>query len=152
MEPAESRLSLLAQRVVEPMGYELVGVEYFQRGTSGATLRVYIDREGGIGLADCEAVSDQLSSVLDVEDPLQGHYDLEVSSPGLDRPLVYPEHFQRFAGSRARIRLAEKMDGRRQLEGMLLGFADGAAVLEENDRRWVIPLERIEIARLIPIF
>lgn len=149
MEPADSRLNALARRVVEPMGYELVGVEYFQRG-GGATLRVYIDHADGIGLDDCEAVSDQLGAVLDVEDPLPGHYDLEVSSPGLDRPLVFAEHFSRFVGSRVKVRLNEKLEGRRNLEGVLLGCADGTIDLEADERRWTIPMDRIEIARLIP--
>jgi ribosome maturation factor RimP len=152
MEPADSRLNLLARRVVEPLGYELVGVELFQRGASGATLRIYIDHERGIGLDDCASVSDQLSAVLDVEDPLQGRYDLEVSSPGLDRPLVFPEHFKRFEGSRAKVRLSEKLDGRRSLEGVLMGCEDGIVSLDAEGRRWAIPLTSIEIARLVPVF
>lgn len=152
MEPADSRLNLLARGVVEPLGYELVGVELFQRGASGATLRVYIDHEDGIGLDDCASVSDQLSAVLDVEDPLQGRYDLEVSSPGLDRPLVFPEHFRRFEGSRAKVRLSEKLDGRRSLEGVLRGCEDGIVSLEADGRLWAIPVNRIEIARLVPVF
>ena len=152
MEPADSRLNLLAREVVEPLGYELVGVELFQRGASGATLRVYNDHERGIGLDDCAAVSDQLSAVLDVEDPLQGHYDLEVSSPGLDRPLVFPEHFRRFEGSRAKVRLSEKLEGRRSLEGVLRGCEDGIVSLEADGRLWAIPVNQIEIARLVPVF
>jgi ribosome maturation factor RimP len=93
-----------------------------------------------------------LSAVLDVEDPLQGHYDLEVSSPGLDRPLVFPEHFKRFEGERAKVRLSEKLDGRRSLEGVLMGCEDGIVSLESEGRRWEIPLSRIEIARLVPVF
>jgi len=152
MEPPGSRLNLLVRGVVEPMGFELVGVEFFQRGTSGATLRVYIDHEDGVGLEDCASVSDQLSAVLDVEDPLPGHYDLEVSSPGLDRPLVFPEHFLRFSGSRVKIKLSEKLDGRRNLEGVLLGCSDGVVDLEADGRRWTIPLNQVEIARLVPVF
>jgi len=132
------------------MGFELVGVEFFQRGGSGATLRVYIDHERGITLDNCTAVSHQLSGVLDVEDPLPGHYDLEVSSPGLDRPLVFPEHFSRFARSRVRIRLIDKIDGRRKLEGVLSGFADGNVKLRAEERDWDIPMASVESARLIP--
>ena len=149
MQPASSQLTLLARGVVEPMGYELVGVEYFQHGGS-ATLRIYIDHERGIDLDDCAAVSHQLSGVLDVEDPLPGHYDLEVSSPGLDRPLVFPEHFERFAGRRVRARLAVKLEGRRKLEGRLLGCADDRVKLEADGREWNIPLTEIESARLVP--
>lgn len=131
------------------MGYELVGVEYFEHGGS-ATLRVYIDHERGIGLDDCTAVSHQLSGVLDVEDPLPGHYDLEVSSPGLDRPLVFPEHFERFVGERIRIRLADKIEGRRKLEGRLLGCLDGVVRLDADGREWEVPLCAVESSRLVP--
>ncbi len=160
MQPVDSSLTRLARRVVEPMGYELVAVEYFQHG-GGATLRVYIDHADGIDADDCAEVSDQLSGVLDVEDPLPGRYDLEVSSPGLDRPLVFPEHFRRFAGSRVKIRLAEKVEGRRNLEGVLLGLgqvgADGgpggdAVRLESEGRTWELPLAALESARLVPDF
>ena len=122
MQPVDSTLTQLARRVAEPMGYELVGVEHFQRGGGASTLRVYIDHAHGVTLDDCTLVSNQLSAVLDVEDPLPGHYDLEVSSPGLDRPLVFAEHFERFAGQRIKVRLAEKVEGRRSLEGVLLGL------------------------------
>jgi len=157
MQPADSNLTRLARRVVEPMGYELVGVEYFQRGSGASTLRVYIDHERGITLDDCASVSDQLSGVLDVDDPISGHYDLEVSSPGLDRPLIFPEHFERFAGQRVKVRLAEKIEGRRNLEGVLLGLgADsgppGLIRLEADGRAWEIPLAALESARLVPDF
>ena len=128
MEPLDSTLSQMTRRVVESMGYELVGVEYLGRGGDRAILRVYIDQEAGITLEDCAEVSHQLSGVLDVEDPIPGRYSLEVSSPGLNRPLVYPEHFERFRGHRVKLRLAEKVEGRRNLEGSLLGLADGKKV------------------------
>ena len=150
MEPVDSTLTRLARRVVEPMGYELVGVEYLGRGGERAILRVYIDQESGITLDDCAAVSDQLSGVLDVEDPIPGHYSLEVSSPGLDRPLVYPEHFERFRGQRARVRLAEKIEGRRNLEGILEGCAGESVRIEVDGRLWEIPLSAIDLARLVP--
>lgn len=152
MEPFESSLTRLARRVVEPMGYELVGVEHLRRPSGASTLRVYIDHPSGITLDDCASVSHQLSGVLDVEDPLPGHYDLEVSSPGLDRPLVYPEHFQRFRGQRIRVRLAEKIDGRRRLEGVLLGEQEGVIRLEADGREWALPLTALESARLVPVF
>lgn len=134
------------------MGYELVAVELFRKGAGQSTLRVYIDRDKGVGLQDCAAVSEQLSAVLDVEDPIPGRYDLEVSSPGLDRPLVYPEHFRRFAGSRVRIRLNEKLDGRRNLEGILQGCSQGRVNLAAEGREWSIPLAQVEIARLVPSY
>ena len=152
MQPADSHLTLLARGIVEPMGFELVGVEYFQRGGDQATLRIYIDHERGITLDDCTAVSHQLSGALDVEDPLPGHYDLEVSSPGLDRPLVFPEHYVRFAGCRARIRLTDKLEGRRKLEGVLMGLEQDGIKLRADGRDWLIPLASVESARLVPEF
>ncbi len=131
------------------MGFELVGVEYFQHGGS-ATLRVYIDHERGITCDDCATVSHQLSGVLDVEDPIPDQYDLEVSSPGLDRPLVFPEHFERYAKHRIRIRLAEKIEGRRKLDGWLLGYQNGHVKLDADGRHWEVPLESIESARMVP--
>jgi ribosome maturation factor RimP len=150
MEPLDSSLSRLARRVVEPMGYELVGVEHLQRPSGASTLRIYIDHPDGVTLDDCAAVSHQLSGVLDVEDPLPGHYDLEISSPGLDRPLVYPEHFQRFRGQRIRVKLAEKIEGRRRLEGILLGEQDGVIRLQADGREWELSLSDLELARLVP--
>ena len=150
MEPLDSTLSQITRRVVESMGYELVGVEYLGRGSDRAILRVYIDQEAGITLEDCAEVSHQLSGVLDVEDPIPGRYSLEISSPGLNRPLVYPEHFERFRGHRVKLRLAEKVEGRRNLEGSLLGLADGLIQLEVEGRTWEVPLAAVESARLVP--
>lgn len=147
----------LARSVVEPMGYELVGVEYFQRGTGGSILRVYIDRTDGdqttgITIDDCGAVSHQLSGVLDVADPIAGHYDLEVSSPGLDRPLFTTEHFERFRGHKARLRLVTKLDGRRRLEGLIADVKQEMVLLDVDDETWEVPLSMVESARLVPEF
>lgn len=164
MRQVENQLTRLARSVVEPMGYELVGVEHFQRGTGGAVVRVYIDRipddreapgPGAITLDDCRAVSHQLSGVLDVEDPIAGQYDLEISSPGLDRPLFTAEHFERFHGRQARIELAVKQDGRRNLTGQILGLAEDAVLLRPQDQGpecppLRIPLDMIASARLVP--
>jgi len=134
------------------MGYELVGVEYFHRGKGGAVLCVYIDREQGITLDDCSAVSHQLSGVLDVEDPIAGHYDLEVSSPGLDRPLFTAAHFKRFLGHTVSLRLAVELDGRRKLVGQLAGFEDETVLLAMDGETREIPLRLVESARLVPEF
>lgn len=136
--------------VVEAMGYELAGVE-FHAHRDNALLRVYIDSENGIGLDDCQRVSHQLSGVLEVEDPIAGRYTLEVSSPGLDRPLFEAAHFNRFAGSEVRVQLRELLDGRRKLVGRLLGMRDDDVVIVDSEgREWRVPLERIEKARLVP--
>lgn len=141
--------SLLAP-IVEAMGYELVGVEFHPRA-DGSLLRVYIDQEHGISVDDCQRVSHQLSGVLDVEDLIAGRYILEISSPGLDRPLFDPQHFIRFAGSEVRIQLRELLEGRRKLIGRLLGMHENEVVIVDSaEREWRVPLEHIEKARLVP--
>jgi len=105
-------LSKLFEPVVESMGYELVGVEFLGAGGYG-TLRVYIDRDSGVNLDDCAAISHQISGILDVEEPIKQAYDLEVSSPGIERPLFKLADFERYAGKTARIKLAVGLLGRK---------------------------------------
>jgi len=152
MRKAPEDVDGLIERTVEPMGYELVGVEFFGRGTAGKVLRVYIDSESGITLDDCVRVSRQLSAVLDVEDPIQEHYELEVSSPGLDRPLFRPEHFERFRGEKAKVRLARPLGGRRNFEGIITGIAEGSVTLEIDGEPVTLSFEDIDSARLVPSF
>ncbi len=149
MQYRDVRLNGLIKPAVEALGYELVGVE-FRRGRGRALLRVYIDKEDGITLDDCQRVSHQVSGVLDVEDPIVERYDLEVSSPGLDRPLFEPEHFQRFAGRTAKGRLSPPVDGRRKITGVLLGFEDGNVRLDEEGIERRVPLDSVSAARLVP--
>ena len=150
MQHADSALVRLIRSVVEPMGYELVGVQYLQRGSAGAVLRIYIDHEKGITLDDCSAVSRQVSGVLDVEDPVPGHYDLEVSSPGLDRPLFEAAHYERFRGHRARIKLRSKLEGRRVFEGLIEDVSGGSVLLAVDGETHTFELGAIESARLVP--
>jgi ribosome maturation factor RimP len=152
MQKAPGGLVELVERTVTPLGYEVVGVELSGSGARGRVLRVYIDQEAGITLDDCTAVSHQLSGVLDVEDPIRDHYILEVSSPGLDRPLFTPAHFERFAGHVVRIRLARLIDRRRKLNGVLKGLRGDAVVVEVEGEELAIPLADIESARLVPEF
>jgi ribosome maturation factor RimP len=149
MRNLPERLNAMIGPLVEAMGYELVGVEYLSRGRQGL-LRVYIDHESGITLDDCGAVSHQVSGVLDVEDPIREHYDLEVSSPGLDRPLFTRGHFERFAGHPARVKLREKLSGRRRFTGVLRGVEDDALLMEVDGEALRLPLDQIESARLVP--
>jgi ribosome maturation factor RimP len=137
--------------VVAAMGYELVGVELHPH-SGNALLRVYIDKAGGISVDDCQRLSHQLSGVLDVEDPLPGPYTLEVSSPGLDRPLFEAQHFARFAGHRVRVQLAVPLNGRKTLTGRLVGMRGDSVVLEQHGQEVAVPLVGIEKARLIPEF
>ena len=145
-------MTALVESVVEPMGYEAVGVEFVQPGGGAAVLRVYIDQERGITLDDCEIVRRQLSSVLEVDDPIAGQYDLEVSSQGLDRPLFKLADFQRFSGSRAHIRLADKLDGRRRFDGMLTGIDGSNVLIEVDGESMALPFELIDNAHLVPEF
>ena len=143
-------LKRIVAAAVQPLGYELVGVE-FHGARANALLRVYIDSEQGITVEDCQRVSHQLSGVLEVADPIDGPYTLEVSSPGIDRPLFEAGHFERFAGSDVRIQLRELLDGRRKLTGRLLGMRDGLVALADSEgREWRAPLDQIEKARLAP--
>ena len=116
-------LAAMFEPVVEAMGYELVGVEFHGGGGHG-TLRVYIDHSDGVSLDDCAAISHQISGILDVEEPIRQAYDLEISSPGLDRPLFKLADFARFSGRMARIKLLAGVNGRRNFKGELQGVTD----------------------------
>jgi ribosome maturation factor RimP len=141
----------LLEPVIAGLGYELVEIEY-QPNPKHGVLRVYIDQERGIALEDCKQVSDQVSALLDVEDPVPGHYNLEVSSPGLDRPLRTIEDFERFTGEIARIRLGMPISGQRNFKGRLAGVEDDAVRLDCEGGQVTLPLASIDKARLAPDF
>jgi ribosome maturation factor RimP len=142
-------LTRLLEPTVERMGYELSDLELRLGGRDGV-VRVFIDRPGGVGLADCEAVSRQLSALLDVEDPLPGHYVLEVSSPGLDRKLTKPAHFRRFVGEDVRVRLRAPVEGRRNFRGTLKSVEGGDIAVEVDGEVHRLSMAAIETARLVP--
>jgi len=145
----EARIRELVERIATPMGLEVVLVEIKGAG-SRPVLRAYIDKPGGITLADCERLSKRLSVVLDVEDWIPFSYALEVSSPGLDRPLVKTEDFQRFAGKKARIRSRIPVEGQKNFKGRILGVTAGMLELEVAPGRQVeIAVGEIERANLI---
>lgn len=152
---SQERVQALLEPLVENLGYELVCLELAGAGNN-TLLRIYIDVpqavESGIGLEDCERVSREVSATLDVADVISSSYRLEVSSPGLDRPLVKPEHFRRFAGKAARIQTRVAIDGRRRFAGQLLGIEDGTVVMEVDGASFRLPLGQIEKARLVPEF
>lgn len=159
------------QKLIEPaiaaLGYELVGTEYLPQGKH-SLLRIYIDTPDGIKVEDCERVSHQVSGLLDVEESIQGQYTLEVSSPGLDRPLFKIEHFDRFVGQQIKVRLKLPLigqgigqeNGQRNFTGKLLGTRDGVVLMQaemtgksgEAVQELALPLEKIEAARLVPVF
>ena len=142
----------LVESVVSPLGYELVGVEYIPQGKN-SVLRVFIDSEDGIVLEDCEQVSRQLSSVLDVEDPIKGQYLLEVSSPGLDRPMFKLEDYQRFTGQLVKVRLHDMQEGRRKMKGRIEQVEDDRITLSLDDGEQVtVCFDDIDKANLVPEF
>jgi ribosome maturation factor RimP len=126
------RIRQIAERVVTSEGLTLFDLE-LKGGRSNRLLRIYIDKPEGISHADCQLVSEQLSAILDVEDPIPGSYVLEVSSPGLDRQLVEPRDFTYFAGRRARLVLREPVGTQRVIEGRLAGFENGRVRMDLDD-------------------
>ena len=136
--------------VVSGLGYELAGLEYRPNPNYGL-LRVYIDKEGGVNVDDCAKVSRQISGVLDVEDPIPGHYNLEVSSLGINRPLFKLADYVKFAGKDAKIQLDGLYEGRRKFHCVILGADEtsGFVALEEKGEKFEVPFERISKARLI---
>jgi ribosome maturation factor RimP len=146
-------LTELFEPVVESMGYELVGTE-FNAGGGHGTLRVYIDREQGVSLDDCAAISHQLSGILDVEEPIKQAYDLEISSPGIDRPLFKLVDFERFTGKVAKIKLMVGLQGRKNFKGQLQGVVEGSKliVIEVDGELFDLPIGDIARANLVGEF
>ncbi|MEX0430803.1 ribosome maturation factor RimP [Spiribacter insolitus] len=144
---APERVTNLLEPVVEGLGYEFVGVEYHP-GRQQGVLRVFIDGPEGIDVDDCARVSHQVSGVLDVEEPIAGDYLLEVSSPGLDRPIFKTSDYERFVGEWIRIRLRTLMNGRRKLHGRLIGLREDGVVVDESGERTVVSLADIDRAHV----
>jgi ribosome maturation factor RimP len=135
--------------VVGSEGMTLVDVELKGAGANHL-LRVYIDKPGGVTHADCQLISEQVSTILDVEDPIPGRYTLEVSSPGLDRKLVKPTDYEHFAGRRARLVLREPVGSQRVFEGRLAGLEAGRVRLDSGEGQLTeLELSNISKARLI---
>src|SRR5437667_282995 len=124
-----SKIEEIARRVAASDGIEVVEVE-LKGGGRNQLLRISIDKPAGVTHADCELVSQQVSTILDVEDVMPGHYTLEVSSPGVERKLLKPRDYERFQGKKARITLREPVEGRKNWEGTLAGFTEGVVTLE----------------------
>ena len=144
----------MMEPVVEALGYELVDVEFAQSGRSGV-LRLYIDKPrvdagAGVTVDDCARVSHAVSEQLEVEDPIPGHYSLEVSSPGFDRVLRKRAHFERFIGERIFVELKLPLNGRRRFAGPLRALTEDSVVVEVDGQDYTLPLERIQKAKLKP--
>ncbi len=146
------QLNELLKPVVSSMGYELVGVEYHPNSVN-ALVRVYIDKPDGIDLDDCVAVNEQVSGVLDVEDPIPSKYTLEISSPGLDRPLFNLADFERFTGSHVKIRLSRPVERQRNFKGEILAVDGEIVIIKASDDKVAeLNFNDVEVARLIPLF
>ena len=139
----------LLEPAIERLGYELSDLEVKLGGKHGV-VRVFIDKSDGIGLNDCEKVSLAVSALLDVEDPLPGHYDLEVSSPGLDRKLTKIEHFQRFEGETVKVQMRFPIEGRRRFRGTLVSSDEENIVVDVDGESHTLPVATIDTARLVP--
>lgn len=142
-------LSELIRPVVEELDCELWGIEQLSMGRH-STLKIYIDRESGVGIEDCARVSRQVSSLLDVEDPIKGEYTLEVSSPGLDRRLFNLDQYAAFKGAQVNIRLKRPYEGRRKYSGQLRGIEGDEVILGRDEEEILFPFEEIERANLVP--
>lgn len=143
------RLVALIEPALLALGYELVLLEY-SPGIKTASLRLYIDAKAGIDLSDCEKVSREMAALLDLEDPIEKAYQLEVSSPGLDRPLTKVEHYERFKGEKVRVQTLVPINGRKKFIGPIIGLEQRALMLKQDAEIVRIPLADIEKARLVP--
>ena len=149
MHERQARLFGLIEPTVTSLGFELVGV-LWRGGRSRGLVRVYIDREEGVTVDDCVRVSHRVNGLLDVEDPVPGKYDLEVSSPGADRPLFVERDFARFAGARLKVTLHTPVAGRRRFTGTLGGYEGGVVLVDEHGVKHRFAIPEIDSARLVP--
>ena len=141
-------VALLAP-VVHALGYEMLGIEHATKGAD-SLLRIYIDSEAGIRLEDCARVSEQITGILDVNDPIHGSYRLEISSPGFDRPLFTLEHFRRFIGHVVRLNLRDKIAGHRKIIGEVTGVSETGVEINMEGTVYQITADNIDKARLVP--
>ncbi len=143
-------LEKLLMPLVEDLGYEFVGLEYLSN-PKNRVVRLFIDQpETGIDVDDCENVSREVSALMDVEEPVSGQYTLEVSSPGVERPLFRPEHFRRFIGEQAVVQMAVPLEGRRKFKGRILAVDGEEVSLEVDGTAWQLPVPGMDKARLAP--
>jgi len=140
----------LLQPGAQALGYELVAVE--MSGGDTSIVRVYIDTPNGINVDDCAKASRQFSAILDVEDPISNRYTLEVSSPGMDRPLAKPEHFQAVLGEDVKIKMVTLVNGRRRFTGELIEANNEFAVVEVDGEQTELLYNEMDRARLVPVF
>jgi len=138
----------LIDTTVQALGLDLWGVELIQQGKY-SLLRIYIEREEGVAIEDCEKVSRQVSALLDVEDPIAGEYTLEVSSPGMDRPLFSIEHYVQYIGSEVDLKLRRPIDGRRKFKGQIIKVSEGIVGLLVEGSEYDLEFPDIEKANIV---
>jgi ribosome maturation factor RimP len=146
----ERRIADIIEPSLEGMGYELVRV--LMQGRQQPVLQIMAERKDGAAMTveDCADISRQISALLDVDDPIEGAYSLEVSSPGIDRPLTRPKDFEAYAGFEAKLETAEPVDGRKRFRGKLLGLDEqGRVKLAAEGREWAVPLTIVKGAKLV---
>ncbi len=151
MNRTEQQIEGLLKEAVASFGCEIWGVEYFAVGKR-SKLRIYIDKPDGVSIDDCESVSREIGDRLDVEGLFGGGYTLEVSSPGLDRILFKPEHFEANIGALVDVRLNFPCSGRKRFVGQLASIEDAQALLRLEDTEYLLPLANVRRARLVPQF
>ena len=154
MRKEQTHLWELFEPVVNGMGFDLIEIEHFPNPKHGV-LRLFIDKPAGsdvesVVIEDCSAVSRQISALIDVEDPIRGQFNLEVSSPGLDRPLRRLQDFQRFTGSLVKLKTVMPLEGQRNFTGRLLEASEDVVVIETDDEEISLPMTAIEKARIVP--
>lgn len=145
----EETIQALLAPTVEALGFDLWGLEVLSQGRH-SLLRLYIEGENGVSIDDCAAVSRQVSGVLDVEDPINGEYTLEVSSPGVDRLLFVPDHYAAYIGEWIELRLRVPFEGRRKIKGTLKGLEGEEVVVQVEDQEFLLPYSAIERAQVKP--
>ncbi len=151
MNRKEKDIAELLAPVVAMEGCQIWGVEYRAQGKH-SKLAVYIDKDEGISVDDCERVSRRVSDVLDVEEALTSAYTLEVSSPGMDRILFTPGQYESCAGEQIEVRLNYPVDGSKRIKGVLMGLEDGEVVVRSGEDEYLLPLENVQRARVVPRF
>ncbi len=138
----------LVSPVVENLNYELVDVEYVKEGANWY-LRIYIDKPGGISIDDCQAVSEQVSDLLDKNDPIDQSYYLEVSSPGLDRPLKTEKDFTKYKGELVEVKVFQPIDGKKIFEGELVGLKDNFVVINQEGHDVQFEREKVAVVKRV---
>ena len=147
MASKDQQITDMLQSTVEALGFVLWGVEYQSQGRH-SLVRLYIDSPDGINVSDCAAVSEQASSLLDVEDPITGEYTLEVSSPGMDRLLFKLDQYPGYVGEIVELRLRSPFEGRRKFKGILKGIEGEDVVIQVDDHEYLLPHGAIDKARV----